>query len=79
MSSRAAALSPKTFKVFRLGKRRWQGRSVERTSDTGKRCREAKAADIDADGDIDICTKPWRGRLHFYLRNLLVEESDMAN
>lgn len=45
----------------------------------GKRCHEAKAADIDADGDIDICTKPWRGSLHFYLRNQLVEDNDAAN
>jgi hypothetical protein len=40
----------------------------------GKRCHEAKAADVDADGDIDICTKPWDGNLHLYLRNLLVED-----
>ncbi len=40
----------------------------------GKRCHEAKAADVDADGDIDICTKPWDGNLHFYLRNMLIED-----
>lgn len=40
----------------------------------GKRCHEAKAGDVDADGDVDICTKPWNGSLHFYLRNLLVED-----
>ena len=40
----------------------------------GKRCHEAKAADVDGDGDIDICTKPWSGSLHFYLRNLLIED-----
>jgi hypothetical protein len=53
----------------------------ERTSATGimtlqafgKRCHEAKAADVDGDGDIDICSKPWRGSLHFYLRKTLVE------
>jgi len=38
---------------------------------TGKRCHEAKAADIDGDGDIDICSKPWDGDEHVYLRNLL--------
>ena len=41
----------------------------------GKECHEAKAADVDGDGDIDICTKPWNGNLHFYLRNMLVEDS----
>jgi hypothetical protein len=41
----------------------------------GKRCHEAKAADVDGDGDIDICTKPWSGSLHFYLRNMLVEST----
>ena len=40
----------------------------------GKRCHEAKAADVDADGDIDIATKPWTGSLHVYLRNMLVED-----
>ena len=42
----------------------------------GKRCHEAKAADVDADGDIDICFKPWRGSLHVYLRNMLVEDEE---
>ena len=41
----------------------------------GKRCHEAKAADVDGDGDIDICFKPWRGSLHIYLRNMLVEDA----
>jgi hypothetical protein len=41
----------------------------------GKRCHEAKADDVDGDGDIDICTKPWNGSLHVYLRNLLVEDA----
>lgn len=40
----------------------------------GKRCHEAKAADVDRDGDIDIATKPWQGSLHIYLRNMLVED-----
>ena len=40
----------------------------------GKRCHEAKAADVDGDGDIDIATKPWSGSLHIYLRNMLVED-----
>jgi hypothetical protein len=38
---------------------------------SGKRCHEAKAADVDGDGDIDICSKPWNGDEHVYLRNLL--------
>jgi hypothetical protein len=40
----------------------------------GKQCHEAKAADVDGDADIDICTKPWSGSLHIYLRNMLVED-----
>lgn len=38
---------------------------------SGKRCHEAKAADVDGDGDIDICTKPWRGNEHLFLQNKL--------
>ncbi len=45
---------------------------------TGKRCHEAKAADVDADGDIDICSKPWSGSLHFYLRNLHVDDKNSS-
>jgi len=44
----------------------------------GKRCHEAKAADVDGDGDIDICTKPWSGNLHIYLRNRLIENKTAA-
>ncbi|MBC8468904.1 MAG: VCBS repeat-containing protein [Planctomycetes bacterium] len=40
---------------------------------SGKRCHEAKAADVDRDGDIDICSKPWNGDEHVYLRNMLIE------
>jgi len=36
-----------------------------------KPCHEAVAGDVDGDGDIDICTKPWStGNEHIYLRNL---------
>jgi len=38
---------------------------------TGKRIHEAVAADVDGDGDIDICSKPWDGNLHIYLENKL--------
>lgn len=39
-----------------------------------KQCHEAEAADVDGDGDIDICSKPWSGTdEHFFLRNMLVE------
>ncbi len=35
---------------------------------------EAVGADVDGDGDIDICTKPWTtGNEHIFLRNMLVE------
>lgn len=52
------------------------GRWTEHLILEGKRCHEAKVADVDGDGDIDICTKPWSGSLHFYLRNRLVEDKE---
>lgn len=37
-----------------------------------KPCHEAVGADVDGDGDIDLCTKPWSvGNEHYYLQNLL--------
>ena len=66
-------LSQTTHKCFiweNLGKaKKWQQHLILE----GKRCHEAKAEDVDRDGDIDICAKPWRGSLHFYLQNLLIE------
>ncbi len=32
-------------------------------------------ADFDNDGDIDICSKPWNGDEHVYLRNMLKENA----
>jgi hypothetical protein len=32
------------------------------------------AMDVDGDGDLDICSKPWNGDLHVYLRNRLKED-----
>lgn len=41
----------------------------------GPECHEGVAADVDGDGDIDICSKAWEhGDLHVYLRNMLAEE-----
>ncbi|MBN1479701.1 VCBS repeat-containing protein [candidate division KSB1 bacterium] len=38
-----------------------------------KPCHEAVAGDVDGDGDIDICSKPWStGDEHFYVQNLLI-------
>ncbi len=38
-----------------------------------KPCHEAVGADVDRDGDIDICAKPWStGNEHYYLENLIV-------
>jgi len=44
----------------------------------GPECHEAVAADVDGDGDIDICSKPWNGDLHVYLRNMLSESKPGA-
>jgi len=41
---------------------------------SGKLCHESKAADVDGDGDIDVCSKPWNGDEHVYLRNMLKEK-----
>ena len=40
---------------------------------TGIEVHEIVAGDVDRDGDIDICSKPWNGGLHFYLQNQLVK------
>jgi hypothetical protein len=38
----------------------------------GKRCHEAVAGDVDGDGDIDVCSKPWSGNdPYIYMENLL--------
>ncbi|MBN2349057.1 MAG: VCBS repeat-containing protein [Bacteroidales bacterium] len=36
-------------------------------------CFDAVAADVDNDGDIDICSKPWKGTTTYFLKNLLIE------
>jgi hypothetical protein len=53
--------------------KRW----VEHVLLTGKQCHEAEAADVDGDGDIDICTKPWNGtNEHIFLENRLKNPSN---
>lgn len=50
------------------GGKRW----IEHELLTGKQCHEAEAGDVDGDGDIDICTKPWSGtNEHLFLENRL--------
>lgn len=34
---------------------------------------DAVAADVDGDGDIDICSKTWKDDLVYYLKNMLIE------
>ena len=72
--SGGGAISQTSYQCFiweNLGKaRKWKQHLILE----GKRCHEAKAADVDRDGDIDICSKPWNGNLHFYLRNMLIED-----
>jgi len=37
----------------------------------GNRMGQTSLVDVDKDGDIDICSKPWNGNEHIYLRNML--------
>jgi hypothetical protein len=32
-------------------------------------CHEGVAADVDRDGAVDLCAKPWNGNLHVFLKN----------
>jgi hypothetical protein len=42
----------------------------------GRQCHEAEAGDVDGDGDIDICTKPWNETdEHIFLENRLRSSS----
>jgi hypothetical protein len=38
-------------------------------------CTDAVAADVDGDGDIDICGKTWKDDLVYYLRNMTKENN----
>ncbi|MBN2213669.1 MAG: VCBS repeat-containing protein [Bacteroidales bacterium] len=40
---------------------------------TDYECFDAVAADVDGDGDIDICSKPWKGNNPYFLRNMKIE------
>ena len=41
-------------------------------------CHEAVGGDVDGDGDVDICSKPWStGNEHFFLENLLKESGQV--
>ena len=42
---------------------------------TDKECFDAVAADVDGDGDIDICSKPWKTNISYYLKNMLIENN----
>tara|TARA_R110002051_G_scaffold319116_3_gene402690 strand:+ start:4276 stop:5412 length:1137 start_codon:yes stop_codon:yes gene_type:complete len=45
----------------------------EHTILEGRRIHEAIGADVDFDGDIDICAKPWHGGQHIFLENKLID------
>jgi hypothetical protein len=37
-------------------------------------CHEGVAADVDGDGAVDICSKPWNGGTHLFLRNTHLDQ-----
>jgi len=39
-------------------------------------CFDAVAGDVDGDGDIDICSKPWKGNTVYFLRNMIMESQE---
>jgi hypothetical protein len=40
---------------------------------SGYQVHETEAGDVDGDGDIDACSKPWSGDHHIYLENLQID------
>jgi hypothetical protein len=38
-----------------------------------KESTDAVAADVDGDGDVDICSKTWKDDTVYFLRNMLIE------
>jgi hypothetical protein len=38
---------------------------------------DAVAGDVDGDGDIDICSKPWKGNTPYFLMNMKVENQKL--
>ncbi len=50
--------------------REWKEHLVQR----GVTTHESVCADVDGDGDIDILTKPWRGHVHVFAENLMLEK-----
>jgi len=37
-------------------------------------CVDAVAGDVDGDGDVDICAKPWKGKTPYFLENMLIRK-----
>jgi hypothetical protein len=48
---------------------KWENREILFKTE----CTDAVAADVDGDGDIDICGKTWKDNVIYYLKNMLIE------
>ena len=40
---------------------------------------ETVAGDVDGDGDLDFCSKPWNSDRHVFVENLLVNRGEVSS
>ena len=67
---------------FRFGEKRWfifeneaRGRTfVTHVILRGVEGHETVAGDVDGDGDLDFCSKPWNSDRHVFVENIAVDK-----